>query len=79
MDPVTLFAAGVALIPGVGEYAAQAVPVVLTVVAVSAAVAPYMKPPIEAKGGIYPWLYAIVNFLAQNFRHARNAPPARKE
>lgn len=66
-------------VPGVGP----ALPYIMAVVAVCAALAPMLRPPTQPASGVYPVLYAAVNFIALNFGHAKNAtapaaaPPAK--
>ena len=76
LDPASLIVGGLAALPSVvGETATAGGALLVTAIALAAAVAPYMKPPKEDQGGLYPWLYVVVNFFAQNFRHAKNARP----
>ncbi len=74
MDIVTALAA----IPG----AAPLLPYIAVAIAICAAVAAALPHPAAGATGLYPAIYAAVNFIAFNFGKARNAgaqapkPPA---
>ena len=65
MDVMTQLAA----IPGIGPL----LPYILGAIAVCALLAPLLPAPKEGATGFYPSLYSVVNFVAINFGHARNA------
>lgn len=65
---VALFAL-VAGLPYVGTFAALAP----LIVCLAAFIAPALPPPREATGLAYTLFYRLVNVLAQNYGHARNA------
>lgn len=64
MDPISTIAA----IPGIGP----ALPWIIAAVTLSAALAPLLPPPPKADG-VYATFYAVVNFVALNMGHAKNA------
>jgi hypothetical protein len=71
LDLMTLLAA----IPGAGPW----LPYIPVAIAVCAALAAALPAPVAGATGMYPVLYAVVNFIACNFGKARNAaapPPA---
>lgn len=49
------------------------IPYVAALVALCAALAPVLKPSAPGATGVYPGLYAAVNFIALNVGHAKNA------
>lgn len=59
----------IARIPGIGPF----LPYVAALVAVAAAVAPFLPPPKLPASGFYPVIYGLVNWLALNLGHAKNA------
>ena len=71
MDIMTALAA----IPG----AAPLLPYIAAAIAICAAVATVLPHPAAGATGLYPAIYAAVNFIAFNFGKARNAgAPAAK-
>lgn len=56
-------------IPGVGPF----LPYLTALVAVMAAVAPFVPPPGADAGVVYVTVYRVVNAVALNFGHAKNA------
>jgi hypothetical protein len=62
----------VAAVPGV----APILPYITAVIAVCAAVAAVLPHPAAGATGLYPVIYAAVNFVAFNFGKARNANAA---
>ncbi len=65
MDLMTTLAA----IPGAGPL----LPYLAAVIAVCAAVAVVLPHPAPGATGVYPAVYAVVNFIAMNFGRAANA------
>ena len=65
MDIITSLAA----IPGAGPV----LPYLTAAIAVCAAVAAVLPHPPAGAAGLYPVIYAVVNFIAFNFGKARNA------
>lgn len=65
MDLMTLLTA----IPGVGPF----LPYILVAVALCATLATTLPPPKVPASGFYPILYAVVNWIALNAGHAKNA------
>ena len=72
MDLMTTLAA----IPGPGPL----LPYIAAAIALCAAIAVALPHPAAGTTGIYPAIYAVVNFIALNFGHARNndAPASRQ-
>jgi hypothetical protein len=65
MDLISILGA----IPG----AAHVLPYVTTIIALCAALAVALPRPGAGATGLYPVLYAMVNFIALNFGRARNS------
>lgn len=63
MDPISTIAA----IPGIGP----ALPWLVAAITLSAVLAPLLPPP--KADGVYATFYAVVNFVALNMGHAKNA------
>ncbi len=58
-----------AAIPG----GSSLLPYVAGGIALCAAISVALPPPSTGATGVYPMIYAVVNFVALNFGHARNA------
>jgi hypothetical protein len=65
MDLVTL----VTSIPGVGPY----LPYVIAFGTICSAIATLLPPPLAGGSPIYATIYRLVNWMALNIGHARNA------
>jgi hypothetical protein len=65
MDLMTTLAA----IPGAGPL----LPYLAALIAVCAAIAVVLPHPATGATGVYPAIYAVVNFIAMNFGRAANA------
>nr|WP_294522995.1 hypothetical protein [uncultured Rhodopila sp.] len=65
MDIMTVLAA----IPGAGFI----LPYITAIIAICAAAAAALPHPAAGATGVYPAIYAVVNFIACNFGKARNA------
>jgi hypothetical protein len=71
MDLVSVLAA----VPGAGPL----LPYVAAVIAVCAGIATALPHPAAGAKGLYPAIYAVVNFIAFNFGKARNRDAAASE
>ncbi len=60
-----------AAVPGAGPV----LPYIAAAIAICAAIAVVLPRPAANAAGLYPAIYAVVNFVAMNFGHATNAKP----